>query len=517
MIKDEKLSEIMNEINENLKLNNFRDACSLAKVANDISPNNFQILLIIATCYQQMDNVNSAIEFYKLSIKSNGKFITSYDMLIDLLIKESSNNKYFIEESIFYIESVNKIDPDNFDRMFKYGSMTLLARDFNKAEIIFKDLTLRDSLNISYQYKLAETFSKTGKGLKAISLINTFFLFTKKKYLNLMEQLALAYFSLGELSKAKKEFYKILSDRNITDPKNTDIRENSYCNLCEVFRESSKKEEYPEFKKICNEGISLYPENIFLKKQSLYLDMYSNNESECRKKINFLCEKYPENREYAGLNLYLNHEYKSIELSGFCSNPFEAIRTYKLSDFYNNSNSKILSLINSIKKLPMLVDQPFKTDIGAKRTQTNLFQIKDSHLIGLSEKIFNILDIYKKDISNEVSGNYLNKWPNNLFLDAWSMIAEKDAFHIAHNHIESWVSGVIYLDIPNNLNNNDGSISFTTTPDKLPNKERPFEKIFKPNPGDIIMFPSHLYHYTFPHNDSNERICLPFNAVKSLK
>ena len=82
MIKDEKLSEIMNEINENLKLNNFRDACSLAKVANDISPNNFQILLIIATCYQQMDNVNSAIRNNIFGTKSVLKSAKKYNIPI---------------------------------------------------------------------------------------------------------------------------------------------------------------------------------------------------------------------------------------------------------------------------------------------------------------------------------------------------------------------------------------------------------------------------------------------------
>ena len=97
------------------------------------------------------------------------------------------------------------------------------------------------------------------------------------------------------------------------------------------------------------------------------------------------------------------------------------------------------------------------------------------------------------------------------------MIAKEGAFHFPHNHTSSWVSGVLYLNTPNNPDNNEGSISFTTSGYKLPNKNKPFEKIFKPNPGDIILFPSHLYHYTLPHSNLRERICLPFNIIKSFK
>ena len=91
------------------------------------------------------------------------------------------------------------------------------------------------------------------------------------------------------------------------------------------------------------------------------------------------------------------------------------------------------------------------------------------------------------------------------------MIAKEGAFHFPHNHTSSWVSGVLYLNTPNNPDNNEGSISFTTSGYKLPNKNKPFEKIFKPNPGDIILFPSHLPHSVSKCNTNLPRYSVAFN------
>ena len=99
--------------------------------------------------------------------------------------------------------------------------------------------------------------------------------------------------------------------------------------------------------------------------------------------------------------------------------------------------------------------------------------------------------------------NKLSMKRENLMV--WASIHANSSLHNAHHHVKSSVSGVIYLNTPQN----SGSIYFEDPRGKLP----PFGNIvrIKPEFGDLVLFPGWLIHGVEPTISAEPRISLSFN------
>jgi hypothetical protein len=59
----------------------------------------------------------------------------------------------------------------------------------------------------------------------------------------------------------------------------------------------------------------------------------------------------------------------------------------------------------------------------------------------------------------------------------------------------------------------DGSIEFSTHGDDYPQRHADFPKrTIAPAVGDIVLFPSSLFHRTIPFHSSAERVCIAFDV-----
>ncbi len=77
----------------------------------------------------------------------------------------------------------------------------------------------------------------------------------------------------------------------------------------------------------------------------------------------------------------------------------------------------------------------------------------------------------------------------------------------------SLVSGVIYLKVPEK-EGNDGSIEFSLHGKELPILDPGYpKKMYRVSEGDIIMFPSSLFHRTTPFYSDSKRLCIAFDMV----
>ena len=83
---------------------------------------------------------------------------------------------------------------------------------------------------------------------------------------------------------------------------------------------------------------------------------------------------------------------------------------------------------------------------------------------------------------------------------------------LPHIHTSSWLSGVIYLKMPDQLAGDEGTITFTLHGYDYPirNNDIPTVK-HVPKEGDLVLFPSSLFHYTTPFQSDEERHCMSFD------
>jgi hypothetical protein len=94
---------------------------------------------------------------------------------------------------------------------------------------------------------------------------------------------------------------------------------------------------------------------------------------------------------------------------------------------------------------------------------------------------------------------------------AWTSLHANGTHHAPHHHVDSVISGVIYVNVPKT---GTGDLIFYDPRGSLP----PFGKTLHiaPKSGDLVLFPGYLVHSVEPTLSSNEtRISISFNCYGS--
>lgn len=97
---------------------------------------------------------------------------------------------------------------------------------------------------------------------------------------------------------------------------------------------------------------------------------------------------------------------------------------------------------------------------------------------------------------------------------AWSVTLSGKGFHVNHIHPEGWISSSFYISVPEGTDKREdkaGWIKFGEPPFAVPGMS--YDKAIGPKSGQLVLFPSYMWHGTIPITDGATRIALPFDAV----
>lgn len=101
------------------------------------------------------------------------------------------------------------------------------------------------------------------------------------------------------------------------------------------------------------------------------------------------------------------------------------------------------------------------------------------------------------------------------FAGSWSVKLRPEGFHVNHVHPEGWISSACYIAMPQTPQEGDaGAIKFGES--GLPLEDREVvERIIQPRAGQLVLFPSYVWHGTFPFSgdESDFRMTAPFDVV----
>jgi len=97
------------------------------------------------------------------------------------------------------------------------------------------------------------------------------------------------------------------------------------------------------------------------------------------------------------------------------------------------------------------------------------------------------------------------------FHGAWANVSRHADFNKPHIHPGTMLSGVFYVDLGDRDTEPDdnGAIEFM---DPRPAYLNAATRVLRPNPGQVVIFPSWLSHYVNPFRGRGERISIAFNA-----
>jgi hypothetical protein len=111
---------------------------------------------------------------------------------------------------------------------------------------------------------------------------------------------------------------------------------------------------------------------------------------------------------------------------------------------------------------------------------------------------------------------WLGRRPPRWTLTAWGVVLEDQGHQAPHIHPPGWVSGVFYVELPEVIRADDaareGWIEFGRAPDEIPSVREPDVRLFMPEVGLMVLFPSYLHHRTIPFRSGEPRVSIAFDA-----
>jgi Tfp pilus assembly protein PilF len=233
------------------------------------------------------------------------------------------------------------------------------------------------------------------------------------------------------------------------------------------------------------------------------------NTEEIYKRIEETVELDEGNLGVAAFATFIAESQNKHTAHSFCRKPLEFLHFSNLSYKIEHSNLFITNLIEDLKNVQSKWQPPNQSANGGFQTVGNLFKYPNLNILTLKEIILNEIDLYYKKFQNEDCA-FIKKWPAEKNITGWHIMLKEQGYHNFHIHQSGWLSGVIYLKVVPSLDKNEGAITFSVAGSNISNSNLP-EIIHSPAVGDIVLFPSSLYHGTIPFSTDTDRIVVSFD------
>ncbi len=152
--------------------------------------------------------------------------------------------------------------------------------------------------------------------------------------------------------------------------------------------------------------------------------------------------------------------------------------------------------------------------VGGTQTLDDLFSRVEPELLqlqgALTEQILSVLSDLPRDIDHPL---YERNLGNFRFSDSWSVRLHRQGFHKNHYHSAGWLSSAYYIRVPDAVDRGgEGWIKFGE-PGFRAREPLPAEYWVKPRAGQLVMFPSYLWHGTEPLVTASERITIGYDIL----
>jgi uncharacterized protein (TIGR02466 family) len=95
---------------------------------------------------------------------------------------------------------------------------------------------------------------------------------------------------------------------------------------------------------------------------------------------------------------------------------------------------------------------------------------------------------------------------------SWSINLSAGGHHAFHIHPEGALSGVYYVSTPEGAD--QGGLAFGQPGFDVPLAAAPPTRVIQPRPGNLVLFPSYLWHGTGAFTEPGERITVAFDLLR---
>ena len=218
----------------------------------------------------------------------------------------------------------------------------------------------------------------------------------------------------------------------------------------------------------------------------------------------------------ATLSTHYSINFNQPDPYNFCKNAFDFVYQKAIPELAEANSALLKALLHDINNAA-IAERVQGMLVNGKQSAGNLFKRPEASFRALAELIKREFVLYKNQFS-EADCELILSFPSELeFTSSWYVKMRQGGHLSPHIHEIGWLSGAVYLAMPMPKDSsNEGAFEYGTHGDNypiLPTQQLshfPTAQVM-PKVGDIVLFPSSLFHRTIPFTSNSERICIAFD------
>lgn len=455
LVIDPKIAEIHFNLGVVLaNLGRLEEAVASYRKAVNLKPNLAVACFNLAIALQELGRLDEAIPNYRKTVALEPGFYEAHGNLGTVLQKQGK-----LEEAVTCYRKAIAIHPD-------------AKGHFNLAT------ALRD------QGKLEEAVSTYRK---AIAL--------KPDYPEAWNNLGEALRDQGKMDEAVASYHQALA----TDPENPAAN----YNVAEFLYLAGKyAEAIPYFEKS-----RLWD----AWERTLYCLYKSARYDEFEEKLEPLLAEKNTSPLLATLSIHHATNFGVEDRYNFCKSPMDFVFHSRIEQLAEENSPLLEDLLRDISFTEIAERKQGRLYYGIQ-SAGNLLKRPEASFKALAALIREKIEAYRRHFSG-ADCELIKSFPAETeFSSSWYLKMQQGGHLTSHIHEEGWISGCVYLALPQKNGGHDGSIEFSTHGDDYPQKHDNFPaRVIDQRVGDIVLFPSSLFHRTIPFNSREDRVCVAFD------
>jgi uncharacterized protein (TIGR02466 family) len=480
---------------QRLNTGQLSQAEMLAKSLIAKHPSTFLLHHILSLALDGQQKFSEAVESYQNALKLQPH---TPDLLFNCAIALTNLNR--LDEAIIMYQQAIKVKPNFFEA---YGNLgTVLQKQGKLEEAITsyqKGLSIYPQDARGY-FNLGTALRDKGNLAEAVN--------SYKKAIALFPNYTDAYNNLGETLRDQGNMVDAVKNYQAALALNPNHANANY-NLAEfLYLAKNYDEAIPHFERsqlddwLARSMYCLYKARRF-DEFKFKLDEIARTERHTAPFIATLSTHY-------SINFGIENPYN------FCKNALDFVYQQSIPELSAPNSQLLKELLLDIENANIAERMQGMLHNG-KQSAGNLFKRQESSFRTLAELIKKEFVNYKNKFADE-NCELILSFPNDLeFTSSWYVKMQQGGHLSPHIHEIGWISGAVYLAMPSpQLNNNEGAFEYGTHGDDYPIAppltlaQFPTAYVL-PKVGDIVLFPSSLFHRTIPFNSNEERICIAFD------
>jgi len=415
----------------------------------------------------------------------------------NIAVKNHQEGKTEVAKQLY--NRVLKIDPNHSLALKNIAIIFINLKDYQKAKECYEKSVEIDPNSADAYYNLGIIFKELKEYQKAKSCYEKADNIQPDNTI-IQTNLGIIFKDLGENQKAKDCYEKAIEIK----PNYGDV----YYNLGQLLHERG---EYHLAENYFKKAIQIKPGDIRAS-NSLLTNLYKmNNQSILFEELDSIINEGKMNAVIGSICSRSEVKYGVKKENPFCNNPLDYVLKKDLNEKYDFKNV-IVKCVNNILKDDSISNRVQKLITNGYQTAGNLFANRDFDTNEIQKIIKIEIEKYRLSFKDSKEG-FIKNWPTNYNLNGWLISMKKGGKLSAHMHDLGWLSGSIYINVPQKSELESGNLVVCIDENENKNENK---KSIDVVTGSLCLFPSSLLHYTIPFESEENRIVLAFDMIPNL-